>query len=138
MRLTQEVCRRRLAGARRAVLATVSQDGSPHVVPITFAVQHDVVVTAVDQKPKSTTELRRVSNIRASPRVAVLADRYDDDWEQLWWVRADGRAEIVSDGPERDAAVVRLAERYPQYRQDPPQGAVIRVRVERWTGWAAT
>jgi PPOX class probable F420-dependent enzyme len=125
-----------MTSARRAVLATVSESGSPHLVPITFAVDADVIVTAVDQKPKRITDLTRLRNIRADPRVAVLADHYDDDWTTLWWVRADGRAEVL-DLAQHDGVVRLLAEKYAQYRDDPPQGPLVRVRVQRWSGWSA-
>jgi PPOX class probable F420-dependent enzyme len=137
MRLAADECRGRLARARRAVLATVAPDGSPHVVPITFAVQDDVIVTAVDQKPKTTTVLQRLRNVSQDPRVAVLADHYAEEWADLWWARADGTAEVVVDGPARDVALAGLAERYEQYRRDPPRGPVIRIVVHRWTGWSA-
>ena len=78
------------AAARVARLATVTPDGSPHVVPIVFAVDGDTIYTAVDGKPKRSRQLQRLANIAAHPRVTVLADRYDEDWSQLWWVRADG------------------------------------------------
>jgi PPOX class probable F420-dependent enzyme len=115
----------------------MSAEGQPHIVPITFAVDHDVIYTAVDSKPKSTPHLRRLSNIRANPRVAVLADHYDDDWSALWWVRADGMAAILASPAEIAAPTGLLAGRYPQYRDSPPAGPVIAIRVARWTGWAA-
>lgn len=125
-----------MAVARSAYLATVGGD-QPHVVPVTYAVLGEVIVIGIDQKPKTTmTGLRRLDNIRENPRVSVLCDRYDDDWSQLWWVRADGAASIVDAGPEWDSAVVALTERYRQYVADPPQGPVIRVAVDRWSGWA--
>jgi PPOX class probable F420-dependent enzyme len=137
VRLSTRECRDRLSAARRAFLATVSSEGAPHVVPITFAVDGDVLVTAVDQKPKSGRPLRRLANIRENPRVAVLADHYAEDWTVLWWVRADGRAAVTGSGSEYDDALRRLADRYPPYRHDPPGGPVIRVEVDRWSGWAA-
>ena len=83
----------------------------PHVVPCTFALLGDAtIVSAVDHKPKRTTALRRLANIAANPRVALLADHYDDDWEALWWARADGTARVVAPGAEpelRAAAVAR-------------------------------
>ena len=111
--------------------------GTPHVVPFTFAVDGDVVYTAVDAKPKSTTNLKRLSNIRDNPRVAVLADHYEDDWSTLWWVRADGTATVVSDAEAMERPVRMLAERYPQYVASPPGGPLIVIRVHRWTGWSA-
>jgi PPOX class probable F420-dependent enzyme len=128
-----------LSSARVARLATCDAAGQPHLVPITFALDGDVIVTAVDHKPKRTTRLRRLANIAANPRVSVLADHYEDDWSRLWWVRADGRARVVERGtPEHDDAVARLAERYEQYRERPPEGRAIAISVSRWTGWRAT
>ena len=119
-----------------ARLATVTPDGAPHLVPVTFALLGDELCFAVDHKEKSTTDLARLRNVRHEPRVAVLADEYDDDWVRLWWVRIDGVARelpVDATGPALDA----LAARYPQYREVRPQGAVVAVRIVRWTGWAA-
>ena len=61
-------------------MATTTEDGRPHLVPVTFAADGNYIYTAVDAKPKSKTTagLRRLRNIRADPRVAVLADHYED------------------------------------------------------------
>ncbi len=132
----------RLARVRVARLATVDPDSRPHIVPITFALLDErTIVTAVDHKPKRTVELRRLRNIAANPAVAVLADHYADDWDELWWVRADGTGRIVGSGQGtqlRAAAVDALAGRYPQYREVPPTGALIVIAVGRWSGWSAT
>lgn len=136
MRLDEDGCRERMAVARVARLATAGTDGRPHLVPIVFAVRGDRIVTAVDQKPKSTTRLRRLRNIAANPQVSVLTDDYVEDWTQLWWVRADGTAALVEDDRSRAVAVAELAAKYQQYRADPPQGPVIAIDVSSWTGWA--
>ena len=99
MRLTTSQCRDRLSAARHAVLTSVTPGGRPHAVPIVFALDgDDRLVTAVDVKPKSTSDLQRLRNIQAHPWVAVLAERYDEDWSRLWWVRVDGVAHVL-DGP---------------------------------------
>lgn len=136
MRLDRETCRERLSAARVARLATVGADGRPHLVPVTFALTGDRILTAVDKKPKSTTNLRRIQNIAHNPQVAVLCDHYEDDWTRLWWVRADGRAEIVRADAQRREYLHALAARYDQYRRQPPDGPVIVVTVHRWAGWA--
>ena len=133
--------RARFGAARVARLATVDELGRPHLVPVTFDVDGDTVSFAIDHKPKRTTDLRRLRNIAADDRVCLLVDHYDDDWSQLWWVRADGRARIVEDGEAREVrerALARLAERYRQYRDRPPQGPVVLITVESWTGWSYT
>ena len=122
-----------------ARLATVGSTGQPHLVPITFAlVGPATIVTVVDHKPKRTTALRRLANIEANPQVSVLVDHYEDDWERLWWVRADGHARIEGGRTSGSAALAEaLAERYHQYRERPPQGPFIVVEVERFSGWSA-
>ena len=129
--------RRLVSEARVARIATVRPNGAPHVVPIVFAVEEDVLYSSVDEKPKSSRRLQRITNMRKDPRVSVLVDEYDEDWNQIWWVRLDGRAEIIEDGPGRDRGLELLAEKYPQYREEmPPQGEVVAVRIESWRGWS--
>jgi PPOX class probable F420-dependent enzyme len=138
MRLDEARCRDRLAAARVAVLATVSPSGRPHLVPVTFELTGSVIVIAVDQKPKSTTDLARLRNIAGNDRVAVLAQHYEEDWTALWWVRADGRARLLTEAADRAEPVRRLSAKYPRYRDDPPAGPVIWIDVERWSGWSYT
>ena len=97
LKLAASEARRRFGTATVARLATVGQTGRPHLVPVTFALDGDLIFTVVDAKPKTTTDLRRLRNIGAEPRVAVLADHYEDDWDGLWWARADGLATILRD-----------------------------------------
>ena len=133
MRLNEQQARQRFTGSRVARLATIRR-GEPRLVPIVFAVQEDTIYTAIDNKPKSTTHLRRLDDIAASPSVSVLADHYEDDWTQLWWVRADGVARVISAG---DAAIELLAQKYEQYAAQRPPGPVIAIDVQTWTGWSA-
>jgi PPOX class probable F420-dependent enzyme len=131
----------RLAKARVARLATVGDDRQPHLVPVTFAVDGPDgacrIYIAIDHKPKTTSNLRRLRNIRENPQVTLLADHYAEDWESLWWVRVDGRAHIIEDDPQRERPLDVLAEKYEQYRQTRPDGPVIVIEVSRWTGWAS-
>jgi len=138
MTLTERDARRLFAASTVARLATVTEAGRPHLVPVTFAVDGDRIYIAVDAKPKTTRDLQRLRNIRANPQVAVLADRYDDDWSALWWVRADGHAVILDGARQTAGPVALLTGRYPQYRDLPPPGPVIEITAERWTGWAAS
>jgi PPOX class probable F420-dependent enzyme len=127
----------RFAQAPVAQLATVGTDGTPHVVPVVFAVFGDMVYTAVDAKRKTTHKLRRLANIEANPRVCLLVDHYDDDWAQLWWVRADGVASIHHSGEERAAAYDWLRRKYPQYERVALDGPAVAVTVARWSWWTA-
>jgi PPOX class probable F420-dependent enzyme len=132
-----ETCRRLFADAEVARLATVG-DTRPHLVPIVFAVDGDYVFSAVDHKPKSSRRLRRLANIAANPLVSLLVDHYADDWECLWWVRADGRATIIDEPDAMVHGLELLAAKYSQYEQVRPGGPLIEVAVTSWTGWSAS
>ena len=119
--------------ARVARLATVDLRGLPHVVPICFVIDGDVLYSAVDEKPKRTRQLQRLRNIEANPRVEVLIDHYDEDWSRLWWVRLRGTARVTED----PGAISLLAAKYPQYAERPPAGPVIAVAVEERVDWSA-
>ena len=129
--------RQRVRDARVARLATVTPAGRPHVVPCCFVLgdDGDVVYSAVDGKPKSTLELRRLDNIRANAHASLLIDHYADDWSALWWVRVDGSARVITGGAERDRAIATLTTKYPQYVQTPPAGAVVAIEVLHWRAW---
>ena len=138
MRLAESEARARFATVPVVRLGTADRQGRPHLVVVTFAVDGDTIYTAVDQKPKSSTDLKRLRNVNENPMVTMLADQYADDWDKLWWVRADGRAAILADQRQMAAALRLLADRYWQYRQAPPTGPVLAVTVERWSGWTGT
>jgi len=133
MNLSELECRSAFAEARVARLATADAEGAPHLVPITFAVEGDRVYFAVDGKPKSPARLRRLRNIEQNPQVSLLVDEYDEDWERLWWVRADGRARILTEGLEAPRGLLRG--RYPQYADVAMDGPVVEIAVGRWSGW---
>jgi PPOX class probable F420-dependent enzyme len=132
--MTPQQARDAFAGARVARLATLRPNGAPHLVPVVFAVRDELILTAVDAKPKTTRALARLANVRADPRVCLLADGYTEDWTRLWWARADGEAEVHASGPLLAETLQALAGRYPQAR---PLGPALVVRVRRWTGWSA-
>ncbi|MBI3748182.1 MAG: TIGR03668 family PPOX class F420-dependent oxidoreductase [Chloroflexi bacterium] len=137
-----------LAGARRAVLATIAPDGRPRLVPICFTLDPDrpVLYSPLDDKPKRTADihdLARVRDLRHDPRVTLLVDTWDEDWSQLAWTRCEGRASLLEpDGPaapEHHAAVVGLRSKYPQYAtHDLAARPIVRIELERATGWIAS
>ena len=134
MQTNGEQARARFAGARVGYLATVDKSGHPHLVPIVFTLLENTLYFVVDAKPKSTTRLKRLHNIRGNPHVSVLVDHYDEDWNQLWWARADGTASVLDEiAPD---AMSALAERYPQYQEWPP-GPMVAIAVHSWSGWSA-
>lgn len=127
----------RLSNARVGYLATAGVDRRPHVVPFVFAIVERRIVSAVDHKPKRSPDLRRLRNIAANPAVSVLVDQYEEDWSRLWWVRADGRGRIVSEGSEYRDAVAALVAKYHHYKDKPPDGLVVVIDIEGVIGWTA-
>lgn len=130
--------RRRVAAAAVARLATVRRDGSPRLVPVTFALVGELLCVAVDEvKPKRDARLARLADIARDPRVGLLVDHYDADWGALWWVRIDGDAAVHDTGALREHALDALAAKYPPYRAMRPAGPVVAIMPRRWSGWSA-
>ena len=130
--------RRFVDASRVARLATADHKGEPHAIPVCFIVIDSALYVSIDRKPKGAdvSRLKRLRNIAENPAVAVIVDRYDNDWARLGWVMLRGRAEIIDSGDEHDFAQAALARRYPQYREmqisDLP---VIALRIDRVTSW---
>jgi PPOX class probable F420-dependent enzyme len=119
-------------------MATADAEGRPFVVPICFAWVDGRLYTPIDEKPKSGRPLRRLRNIEANPRVAIVFDRYDDDWQRLAWVLVRGTAALVTDEREKGKAVTALRRRYNQYRSMAlEQLPIIRVIPEHVASWGA-
>jgi len=129
---------RRLAAARVGRFASITPAGEPHIVPVTFALIDDYAVHMIDDKPKTTSRLKRLRNVEANPRASLLVDRYEEDWPTLWWVRVDGEVEVVSDGDRWDNARRALSDKYPQYRESPPIGPAIFLSLGNVTHWEGT
>jgi PPOX class probable F420-dependent enzyme len=74
------------------------------------------VYSAVDAKPKSTLELRRLQNLKTITSFSLLVDHYDEDWTNLWWIRVDGSGRVIENDDERERALALLTAKYEQYR----------------------
>jgi PPOX class probable F420-dependent enzyme len=107
---------------RVARLATVDASGAPSVVPICYAFDGDILYTPIDEKPKRVSPLRikRVRNILANPKVALVIDDYSENWDELSYVMIRGLAEVIEPAAEGAAdhsrALLLLRDKYPQYR----------------------
>jgi PPOX class probable F420-dependent enzyme len=130
-----------VTASRVARLATADGAGRPHVVPIVYATDGRAYYSPLDAKPKRVDldRLRRVRNIEANPRVALLIDHYEEDWRRLRYVMVEGRAELLREGEEWRAARGLLEEKYPQYRTLPlpPAAPVIKITPDRVIDWDA-
>jgi PPOX class probable F420-dependent enzyme len=119
-------------------LATASESGVPHVIPVCFAFDGAAIYSVLDQKPKraALTRLRRVRNIQANPRVSLVVDHYEEDWQRLWYILVTGEAVLLLDDDQRDAAIAILRRKYPQYQDmDIDQNPVIQITPGKVISW---
>jgi PPOX class probable F420-dependent enzyme len=120
-------------------LATAGRDGRPHVVPVCYACDGSSLYIALDAKPKrvAPARLKRVRNLLDNPQVALVIDRYSEDWSALAYLLIQGAAVLLPPGDaEHERAVVLLRARYRQYRdraiQEQPVIAIRPVSVVAW------
>ena len=126
--------------ARVAHLATADANGQPHVIPICFVFDGKHFHSPIDEKPKQTAplKLKRLRNIQSNPQIALVIDRYDEDWRRLAYVLVFGKARILLSGRAKRQAVVLLRKKYPQYRRMAiGKRPMIMIAPERITSWGA-
>ena len=133
--------RARVAVARVARLATLRADGTARLVPITFVLLDGLVCSAVDEvKPKRSTRLARLADVRRDPRAAVLVDHYAEDWTRLWWVRIDGTAAVHETGELADQGAGGAGREVPALRDGAARAAPVLVLTptggQGWRGSA--
>ena len=129
-----------LRSARIGHLATADATGQPHVIPVCYVFDGESVYSVLDAKPKTTplSQLRRVRNILANPRVSLVVDHYEEDWTSLQYVMVTGDAGLLESGEEWARAIVMLREKYPQYQQmDLAQSPVIKIAPARFVPWSS-
>ena len=138
MRLDEAAARARLVAHDHAVLATMHAERGIDTVPVVYAVDGDYVGVPIDLvKPKASVQLQREANLTADPRASLMAQCWDrDDWSRLWWVRVEMRWQGLGH-PHEAALAALLAQRYPQYA-DQPFSHVLVFRIDGISGWAAT
>jgi PPOX class probable F420-dependent enzyme len=123
-----------------AHLATADANFRPHVIPICFVFDGKSIYSAIDEKPKRATpsKLKRLRNIEENPQVAVVIDRYEDDWSKLAYVLVFGQARVLVSGAKHRKAVTLLRRKYPQYRtMRIDRLPMILIRPARVTSWGA-
>lgn len=121
---------------KRGFLATVGPSGKPTVIPICFVFWRGEIFTAIDNKPKTTSDLARVTNIRKRPDVTFIADNYTDDWEELSYLLIHGRGRILKGRSQRSIVKTLLISKYPQYRKIGLDGStILAIKVIRSKLW---
>jgi PPOX class probable F420-dependent enzyme len=116
------------------VLATVQPDGAPLAMAMWFL--HDPsALTMISQ-----SGLQKVRNLRRDPRVSVVAEA-GGAGVPIRGVALQGRAEFLSDGPERRALVDRFHKKYSDLKSywgghempsDRVMFRIVAARVREW------
>jgi PPOX class probable F420-dependent enzyme len=139
-RLKEPAVREFIESQRIAHLATASSAGAPHNIPLCFWFDGARFYFVIDEKPKrvSGTGIKRMRNIAENPRVALVIDHYEENWQQLAYVLIHGIARIVDDADEYARAIQQLRHKYSQYRamtltQD--KNPLVRIEPERVHAW---
>ena len=134
--MDESVMRRKVAEARVARVGTLDQRGSLHLVPVVYAVDGDTWYSPSDAGPRPVKRLR---NVLADPRAAILIDDYDEVWSRVWWVRLRGPGRMIEATAEGERARRLLGAKYPQFAEAPAAslaGPVMAVDIQEWAGWA--
>ncbi len=117
-------------------LATADAQGRPHVIPVCFVYENGAFYSAIDEKPKSTTRLKRLRNIADNPQVALVIDVYQDDWSQLAWVMIQGTATLHERGQDHPEILAALRQKYPAYKAMALEiRSLIEIVPEHVTNW---
>src|SRR5919202_3277330 len=90
-------------GTRTAKVATVGEDGRPHVVPIWFVLDGDTVVFTTGDRSAKALHMRR------NPRVALCVD---DETPPYAFVLIEGTVETSPNPPDMLDWTTRIARRY--------------------------
>jgi pyridoxamine 5'-phosphate oxidase family protein len=84
-----------LAGQRLGRIATVGQDGQPHVVPTTFRYnpEHD----AIDVGGMRMSQTKKVRDVQRTGRAAIVVDDVLPPWQPRM-IEIRGTAEVLPSG----------------------------------------
>jgi len=133
-RLADIRIQRFLATKEVVVLATIQPDGSPLATPVWFLHSPDALTMI------SVAETQKVRNLRRNPRVCVVGDA--GSRKDARGVIVHGRAEFVTESPERRALVRALLEKYRPDLGDlwggdemPPDRVMLRIVPSRVRSW---
>lgn len=132
MRLKKAVARL-IHGERVCRVATVSDTGMPHLVPVCQVVHDGKIFFA------SGDDGRKVLNLKANPRVAVTVDLYSEAWAHLKGVMVQGEATLIDKGPRFRKVRALLYAKYPQYPEDAAldesDSVIVEVTPSRVFSW---
>lgn len=135
MDLGEDRVQRFLGTKEVVVLATLQADGAPLAMPMWFL--HDPAQLTMI----SVEGTQKVRNLRRDPRVCAVAESVSASGA-ICGVTVQGRAELLSDGPERRGLVTRLLAKYdPRLerlwngREMPADRVMFRIVPSRVKAW---
>ena len=99
---------------RVARVATGGRRCAPHNVPVCPVAIGGRIYFATDKTA------RKVRNLRANPRAAVVFDRYSENWGRLAGVMVAGRCTILEHGAAFQRARQALYRKYKSYARSAP------------------
>jgi len=129
--------------AGHGILVTLDASGQPQPVPTCFvldAAGRSVCVPVDLVKPKVSTSLGRVANLKADPRASLLVEHWDhEDWSALWWARAtlEFTGDFAAHDPHVGWAVDELGDKHVQYA-NAPFVRMLHFEVTHLSGWSAS
>jgi PPOX class probable F420-dependent enzyme len=129
--------------ARVARLATVDYASKPYLVPVVFVFDGNHFFIPIDQKRKTVKpqKLKRIKNIQDNPNVALLIDKYNEDWTKLAFVMIQGKASIITSKTQGNIqlqeAYKKLTTKYRQYQKIRLSEMCIIIKPEKVVSWGA-
>jgi nitroimidazol reductase NimA-like FMN-containing flavoprotein (pyridoxamine 5'-phosphate oxidase superfamily) len=114
-------------------VATVSADGTAHVVPVCHVLAGEKLYFG------SGDDAGKIQNLRANPNVAIEVDVYSDAWSGLRGVMIQGTARLIERGPAFQRARKLLYAKYPQYPKEaaisPSDSVIVEVTLAHVFSW---
>ena len=127
-----------LSAHRKAALATIGEDGFPHVVAMNFFAKDGAFYMT------SYAKAQKVPNIRRNSKVALMVDA-GDKYSELQGVMVRGRCEIIEGEDAVRAAFADMArargatyERPSAANDTAPKRVVLKIIPEKITSWDHT
>jgi PPOX class probable F420-dependent enzyme len=135
-RLTPDEQAALLRDARKAALATVDQDGFPHVVAMGFLAKDGAIYMT------SYGKAQKVVNARRNPKVTVMIET-GERYAEFRGVMIRGRCEVIEDPAQVEMVIREAAEKRDGADPRPEPGAlaraskrvVLRVTPEKVASW---
>jgi PPOX class probable F420-dependent enzyme len=127
-----------LRAHRKAALATIGEDGFPHVVAMNFFAKDGAFYMT------SYAKAQKIVNIRRNPKVALMVEA-GDKYSELQGVMVRGHCEIIEGEDAVRAAFADMArargatyERPSAASDSAPKRVVLKIIPEKITSWDHT